>query len=117
MFEFSKESDQMIAYYKLNKHKNGKSLKQLSMELGMQPNLTFDDLKGMSVDALAKLPREVLLSLSDDDMKYVSDTLKNSMSEAEWMAAVKRLDTGIYDEQGNLIGDRFDEDDAYEWDG
>lgn len=23
---------------------------------------------------------------------------------------------GIYDEQGNLIGDKFDEDDAYDWD-
>lgn len=115
MFEFSKENDQMIAYYELNKHKKGKSLKQLSMELGMQPNLTFDDLKGMPVDALAKLPREVLLSLSDDDMKYVSDTLKNSMSEDEWMTAVRSMDTGIYDEQGDLIGDKCEEDDAYEW--
>lgn len=115
MFEFSKENDQMIAYYELNKHKKGKSLKQLSMELGMQPNLTFDDLKSMSVDALAKLPREVLLSLSDEDMKYVSDTLKNSMPEDEWMTAVRSMDTGIYDEQGDLIGDKCEEDDAYEW--
>lgn len=116
MFEISKENDQMMAYYELNKHKKGKSLKQLSMELGMKEALDWDDLKKMSVDALAKLPREVLLSLSDDDMQYVSDTLKNSMSEDEWMAAIKQLDTGIYDEQGNLIGDKCEEDDAYEWD-
>lgn len=113
MFEFSKENDQMIAYYELNKHKKGKSLKQLSMELGMK-ELGWDDLKSMSVDDLANLPREVLLSLPDDNTQYVSDTLKNSMTENEWMTAVRSMDTGIYDEQGNLIGDKFDEDDAYE---
>ena len=58
MFEISKENDQMIAYYELNKHKKGKSLKQLSMELGMKEALDWDDLKKMSVDDLAKLPRE-----------------------------------------------------------
>lgn len=73
------------------------------------------NVREMAVTELANLPVEVLLSLSDDDMQYVSNTLKNSMSEDEWMDAVKRLDTGIYDEQGNLIGDKCMEEDEYEW--
>lgn len=77
--------------------------------------INIKNVREMTVTELANLPVEVLLSLSDDDMQYVSDTLKNSMSEDEWMAAVRSMDTGIYDEQGNLIGDKCMEEDDYEW--
>lgn len=115
MFEVSKESDQMIAYYELNKHKKGRSLKQLSMELGMQPNLTFDDLKSMSVDDLSNIDIAEHKELTDDMLKYMTSRFLGSLTDEEIESALVNMDTGIYDEQGNLIGDKCEEDDAYEW--
>lgn len=115
MFEINKENDQMIAYYELHKHEKGKSLKQLSMELGMQPNLTFDDLKSMSVDDLSNIDIAEHKELTDDMLKYMTSRFLGSLTDEEIESALVNMDTGIYDESGNLIGDKCEEDDAYEW--
>ena len=54
--------------------------------------------------------------MTDEEKQYINNKVRSSFTDEEWMAAVKRLDTGIYDENGNLIGDKFDEEDNYEWD-
>lgn len=114
MFEFSKENDQMIAYYELNKHKKGKSLKQLSMELGMK-ELGWDDLKSMSVDDLSNIDIAEHKELTDDMLEYMTSRFLGSLADEEIERAIPSMDTGIYDEQGNLIGDKYEEDDDYEW--
>lgn len=115
MFEVSKENDQMIAYYELNKHKKSKSLKQLSMELGMQPNLTFDDLKSMSIDDLSNIDTADHKELTDDMLEYMTSRFLGSLTDEEIERALPSMDTGIYDASGNLIGDKCEEDDDYEW--
>lgn len=115
MFEISKENDQMIAYYELNKHKRDKSLKQLSMELGMKEALDWEDLKKMSVDALSNINISEHKELTDDMLKYMTSRFLGSLTDEEIERALPSMDTGIYDEQGNLIGDKCEEEDAYEW--
>ena len=115
MFEISKENDQMIAYYELNKHKKGKSLKQLSMELGMKEALDLDDLKKMSVDALSNIDIAEHKELTDDMLEYMASSFIGSLTDEEIERALPIMDTGIYDEQGNLIGDKCMDEDDYEW--
>ena len=74
------------------------------------------DVRKMSLEELKKLSPEDLLSLSESDKLYVSDRFKKSMTEKAWFDAAKKLDTGIYDADGNLIGDKYEEEDDYEWD-
>ena len=72
-------------------------------------NMTLEEISSLTVDDVIKM--------TDEEKQYINSKVRSSFTDEEWMTAIKRLDTGIYDEQGNLIGDRFDEDDAYEWDG
>lgn len=71
-------------------------------------DMTLDDIRCLTVDDIIKM--------TDEEKQYINNKVRSSFTDKEWMTAIKRLDTGIYDEQGNLIGDRFDEDDAYDWD-
>lgn len=71
-------------------------------------NMTLDEISSLTVDDVIKM--------TDEEKQYINNKVRSSFTDEEWMVAVKRLDTGIYDENGNLIGDKFDEEDAYEWD-
>jgi hypothetical protein len=59
-------------------------------------SLTATELQNMSLEELEKLY---------EDMK--------KPTEEEKMHAWKRMDTGIYDEKGSLIGDIYEEIDRY----
>lgn len=71
-------------------------------------DMTLDDIQCLTVDDIIKM--------TDEEKQYINNKVRSSFTDKEWMTAIKRLDTGIYDENGNLIGDKFDEEDAYEWD-
>ena len=70
----------------------------------------------MTLDEISNLTVNDIIKMTDEEKQYINSKVRSSFTDEEWMTAIKRLDTGIYDEQGNLIGDRFDEDDAYDWD-
>ena len=68
--------------------------------------MSLEELKSTDIAELSKLP--------DDDIDYVINRLKSSMTEEERWEAIGKLDTGIYDSDGNLIGDKCKEEDDYE---
>lgn len=70
----------------------------------------------MTLDEISSLTVNDIIKMTDEEKQYINSKVRSSFTDEEWMTAIKRLDTGIYDEQGNLIGDKFDEDDAYDWD-
>lgn len=81
----------------------------------MKTKLTWDDLKGMSVDDLSNIDIAEHKELTDDMLKYMTSRFLGSLTDEEIESALPSMDTGIYDEQGNLIGDKCEEEDAYEW--
>lgn len=70
-------------------------------------DMTLNDIQCLTVDDIIKM--------TDEEKQYINNKVRSSFTDEEWMAAIKRLDTGIYDEQGNLIGDKCMEEDDYEW--
>lgn len=55
---------------------------------------------------------ESLARLSIDEMEKLYKNMRFITQEQKELAW-KKMDTGIYDELGNLIGDRFLEEDEY----
>ena len=81
----------------------------------MERMLTLTDLKNMSVNDLSSIDIAEHKELTDDMLKYMTSRFLGSLTDEEIESALVNMDTGIYDEQGNLIGDKCEEDDAYEW--
>lgn len=74
------------------------------------------NVREMSLSELKNISPIDLVKLSSEDAGYVANKILESMSDEEIQQRSKMLDTGIYDEQGNLIGDKCMEEDDYEWD-
>lgn len=55
--------------------------------------------------------------LNEEDLIkiYTMTINQNNLSREEKNKALKKMDTGIYDENGKLIGDKLEEEDKYEW--
>lgn len=81
----------------------------------MERMLTLTDLKNMSVNDLSSIDIAEHKELTDDMLEYMTSRFLGSLTDEEIKIALPSMDTGIYDESGNLIGDRCEEDDAYEW--
>lgn len=81
----------------------------------MERMLTLIDLKNISVDELSNIDIAEHKELADDMLKYMTSRFLGSLTDEEIESALVNMDTGIYDEQGNLIGDKCEKDDAYEW--
>lgn len=73
------------------------------------------NVREMSLSELENISPIDLVKLSSEDAGYVANKILESMSDEEIQQRSKMLDTGIYDEQGNLIGDKCMEEDDYEW--
>lgn len=74
------------------------------------------NVREMSLLELKNMSPLDLVKLSSEDAGYVANKILESMSDEEIQQRSKKLDTGIYDEQGSLIGDKCMEEDEYEWD-
>lgn len=72
------------------------------------------NVREMTLEEISSLTVDDVIKMTDEEKQYINNKVRSSFTDEEWMAAVKRLDTGIYDENGNLIGDKFDEEDNYE---
>lgn len=81
----------------------------------MERVLTLTDLKNMSVNDLSSIDIAEHKELTDDMLKYMTSRFLGSLTDEDIERALPSMDTGIYDEQGDLIGDKCEEDDAYEW--
>ena len=55
---------------------------------------------------------ELLSKMSMEDLDKLFQQMKHPTQEQK-ESAWKKIDTGIYDGQGNIIGDRCSEEDAY----
>lgn len=73
------------------------------------------NVREMTLDEISSLTVNDIIKMTDEEKQYINSKVRSSFTDEEWMAAIKRLDTGIYDEQGNLIGDKCMEEDDYEW--
>lgn len=73
------------------------------------------NVREMSLAELEGISPVDLVKLSSEDAGYVTAKIMESMTEEEIFQRAKKLDTGIYDEQGNLIGDKCMDEDDYEW--
>lgn len=73
------------------------------------------NVREMSLSELGNISPIDLVKLSSEDAGYVADRIRESMTDDELFQRAKKLDTGIYDEQGNLIGDKCMEEDDYDW--
>ncbi len=56
---------------------------------------------------------ETLAKMSLEDLSSLYSVIKQPTQEQKEIAW-KKMDTGIYDPMGNLIGDMFEEEDKYE---
>jgi len=56
---------------------------------------------------------DVLNSMTDEELYKLYSSLP-VISEEKKSLAWSKMDTGIYDSKGNLIGDKCEEEDAYE---
>ena len=73
------------------------------------------NVREMSLSELEDISPVDLVKLSSEDAGYVAARIRESMTDDELFQRAKKLDTGIYDEQGNLIGDKCMDEDDYEW--
>ena len=73
------------------------------------------NVREMSLSEVENISPIDLVKLSSEDAGYVATRIRESMTDDELFQRAKKLDTGIYDEQGNLIGDKCMEEDDYEW--
>lgn len=48
-------------------------------------------------------------------LQYATSRFLGGLTDEEIESALPSMDTGIYNADGDLIGDRCDEEDAYEW--
>ncbi len=60
-----------------------------------------------------QLTGDLLSNMSIAELEQLYSTFPNPTTEQK-ERALKLMDSGIYDKQGNLIGDKFLEEDAYE---
>ena len=81
----------------------------------MERMLTLTDLKNMSVNDLSNIDIADHKELTDDMLEYMTSRFLGSLTDEEIERALPSMDTGIYDASGNLIGDKCEEDDNYEW--
>lgn len=54
---------------------------------------------------------KLLASMSIEELENLYKNMSRPTKEQK--AALKKMDTGIYDSQGNLIGDKYWEEDIY----
>lgn len=59
------------------------------------------------------IDNDTLRSLTVEEIRELSSRIPTVPREVK-LARWKEMDTGIYDEHGNLIGDKYWEEDAYE---
>ena len=55
---------------------------------------------------------KLLASMSIEELENLYKNMSRPTKEQK-AAALKKMDTGIYDSQGNLIGDKYWEEDVY----
>lgn len=110
----------MVSIYKNSRHNKKHSLKIIFNDcrhiLVKNKILWYNKEKGKNWNEI-DITADNLSKLTLDELRELNENINDiftELTEEEKERAWASMNTGIYDEEGNLIGDKFEEEGAYE---